>query len=122
LGKKLAKGKTGGSLEADSTLEEHLDTLEEAVGEWLRTQYYFKSSPERQRLLRRKGIVFSAKAEMPEPYRLWQMHVNYSALWWDGGLSAQPYIMMLELATCANAYAAWQEEQQNMENILHANK
>lgn len=61
-------------------------------------------------------------AEMPEPYRLWRMCEEHSSLWWPGGVSNQPHILMAEFAACEAAYSDFREQHRNIARALDANK
>ena len=106
-------------------LLEHLDRLEEAVLEWLEASFFNSASPEAQRKLRQVGLTPSKpNAEMPEPYRLWRACQRHNSMWWSGGVSNQPYIMMHEFATCEIASNIFDEQIQNYREIInaHANR
>lgn len=62
-----------------------------------------------------------SEAEMPEPYRLWRACQRHDTLWWSGGISNQPYIMMLEFQACEYARAIFDEQVKNYQDILNAN-
>jgi len=70
--------------------------------------------------MRQNALVPTGEAEVPEPYRLWRLCQTHGP-WYAGGTSAQPHLMLLEFAACAAAYAAFQNERSNMENILRGN-
>ncbi len=75
----------------------------------------------KQRVMRKEGLVpTDASAEMPESYRLWRMCQRNNTLWWDGGMSNQPHILMLEFAVCETEYNSFQEYRNNMEHIVNA--
>ena len=60
------------------------------------------------------------EAEMPEPYRMWRVCQDWGTLWWDGGIGAQPHLLMLEFSTCQAASAEFQSMLANMERILQS--
>ena len=87
--------------------------------EWLEAQSYDAASPDKQRAMRKAALMPSnVKATVPEPYRLWRMCKKWNTLWWGGGISNQPHILMLEFMVCEAATAQWQDDLANMEKIL----
>ena len=58
------------------------------------------------------------EAEMPEVYRTWKTCKEWGVLWWEGGLAAQPHLLMLEFSVCQNASTEFQDQLINMERIL----
>jgi hypothetical protein len=55
---------------------------------------------------------------MPEPYRILLACRRHGALWWSGGISSQPYVMMLEFGACRLAEGYFDEQLENYKNIL----
>jgi len=71
--------------------------------------------------MRKEGLLpEDAEAEMPESYRIWRMCQDNNKQWWEGGMSHQPHILMLEFAVCELARDQFNGEQKaNMERIIH---
>lgn len=55
---------------------------------------------------------------MPEPYRLWLRCKDLGHLWYDGGISAQPHVMMLEFDVCRAAVSRFAESQSMMRSSM----
>jgi hypothetical protein len=112
-----APGGPGGRLDP---LSEHLDALEEAVLYYLEASFYHNASRRTQLDMRKKGLTpMKPDAEMPEPYRLWKACERHNTLWWSGGISNQPYVMMREFAVCEIADRQFDEQLENYREILH---
>jgi len=110
------RGKPGGRV---SPLSEHLDALEEAVLNYLETSFYRTANKDLQRDMRKAGLMpIEPNAEMPEPYRLWKTCKRHNTLWWSGGISNQPYVMMREFAVCEIASSQFDEQLDNYREIL----
>lgn len=101
-------------------LVSHLDRLEDEVIKWLRASFYESLDPGQQVKVRSKfpHLLVKEDIDMPEPYRIWRTCERYGSLWWEGGISNQPYIMGLEHAVCENAWNLWQEELQGIAKIV----
>lgn len=70
--------------------------------------------------MRETGLVPQKPgAEMPEPYRIWLSCQQHDTLWWSGGVSNQPHIMMLEFQACKLARSTFDEQLDNYRDILN---
>ena len=80
---------------------------------------YQSLSPDKQKAMRKQALMpTNQEAEMPEAYRLWRTCKDWNTLWWDGGLSSQPHLLVLEFSVCAAAQQEFQEYSTNVERIL----
>lgn len=87
--------------------------------DYLEASTYHNADKETQLAMRRKGLSpLKPDAEMPEPYRLWRACERHNTLWWSGGISNQPYIMMREFAACEVASDIFDDQLANMREIL----
>lgn len=70
--------------------------------------------------MRKQALIpTNMDAEMPEVYRLWRTCKEWNTPWWDGGLAAQPRLLMLEFSVCAAAHRDSQGDLANIERILN---
>ncbi len=103
-------------------LSNHLDQLEKAVLNYLESSFYKNADKELQRRMRQKGLLPQEQdSKMPEPYRIWQACERHNALWWSGGVSNQPYVMMQEFAACQIAQDTFDRQVANYKRILQDN-
>ena len=90
--------------------------------DYLEASLYRNADRNTQLKLRQNGLIPSKPdAEMPEPYRIWKTCQRHDTLWWSGGISNQPHIMMLEFAVCEIADDAFDNQLRNIKNILREN-
>lgn len=90
-----------------------------AVINYLEAAFHRTAGKEMQRALRQKGLLpQEPDAKMPEPYRLWKACEQHNTLWWSGGISNQPYIMMREFDACQAATRVFETQVENYRRIL----
>lgn len=90
--------------------------------DWLEASFYNGANNKLKRQLRQSGLVPSKPdADMPEPYRIWKSCQRNNALWWSGGISNQPYVMMHEFAVCEIASNIFEKQVENYREIIDAN-
>lgn len=100
-------------------LSEHLDALEKATLDWLEASLFENSPSDTKRQLRKAGLnPLNPDAEMPEAYRLWRTCERHDTLWWSGGISNQPHVMMLEFSACEMASNTFDDQLANIKKIL----
>jgi hypothetical protein len=93
------------------------------VLEYLEASLYRGADPATQIVMRKEGLMpANPEAKMPEPYRIWRICQQHNTLWWSGGISNQPYIMMLEFDVCAAASADFDEQTENYRRIINAKR
>lgn len=69
--------------------------------------------------MRKKGLLpQNAGAEMPEPYRIWLQCKAHDTLWWSGGISNQPHILMREFNVCRIAENIFKDQLKNYASII----
>ena len=84
---------------------------------WLEANQYSNATPDVKRAMRKQAFLpKDVGVTVPEAYRLWRLCQDNP--WWDGGMSNQPYLLMLEFAVCANAHQHTQEYLANTQRIL----
>lgn len=96
----------------------HLEQLERAVGEWLEAAFYKAASPEEKRAINLSGLIPALKVEMPPAYRLWRLCQDNNTLWWDGGMAAQPRVLMMEFEACRHASNEFASYLDDMKRII----
>lgn len=86
---------------------------------YLEASFYHSAGKQLQLAMRQQGLIpLELDAEMPEPYRLWKTCERHNTLWWSGGISNQPYVMMREFAVCEIASSEFEEQIGNYRKIL----
>jgi hypothetical protein len=92
------------------------------VLDYLEASFYKGADAATQKVMRAEGLMpLKSDASMPEPYRIWRACQRHRTLWWSGGISNQPYIMMLEFAVCETASADFDKQLGNYKAILQGN-
>ncbi len=75
-----------------------------AVMDWLEVAAYEALDNDTKKVARMEGkMPINMAAEMPEVYRLWRVCKDNNALYWPGGLSSQPHVLMMEFQACERA-------------------
>lgn len=97
----------------------HLRELEDALLALLRNRHYKQLSHSGQVAMRRKGLVPPGTMNaQPQVYSIWLRCKQWDTLWWQGGLSAQPYVLMAEFAVCESVQARFNNWRANVSAIL----
>jgi hypothetical protein len=65
-----------------------------------------------------KMAMLPREVDMPASYRLWLQSRDLGHLWYDGGLSQQPHILMLEFDVCRAATASFAENQARIRSAM----
>ncbi len=68
----------------------------------------------------RKNAVLPSnmKAGIPGAYRIWSACKRHNELWWPGGISNQPHILMDEFMVCEVATKMFDEQKSNYIKII----
>lgn len=90
-------------------LKEHYDTLYNVVVSHLRHEAFkeLSKTPGSQLSMIREEALFPGEEvpdELPDVYFLYKKCEKWG-LWWDGGVSDQPHLLMTEFMVCSNAEA-----------------